>query len=153
MDTEPQRAAMTRALRVLLVDDNLQDRQLAEEAFALLDEPCTLMTAESGAAALALLLAPETVLPDVVLLDINMPGLNGFDVLSAIKNHPRLQALPVVMLTTSADRQDVTQAYTLHASAYLMKSIHFQASLEQIENFIGFWTHARLTTWPEILPE
>jgi CheY-like chemotaxis protein len=144
---------MSRPLRVLLVDDNPVDRQLAEEAFTLLDQRCTLTTADSGRAALELLMAPGAVLPDVLLLDINMPGLNGFEVLAALKSEPLLRLLPVVMLTTSANEGDIAQAYTLHASAYLLKSIHFQAMLEQIETFVEFWTRARLPHWPHLIPE
>lgn len=142
---------MTRPLRVLLVDDSPMDRQLAETAFELLDAPCTLKTVESGTAALSLLLHPETSLPDVILLDINMPGMTGFEVLAALKDHPRLASIPVMMLTTSAQKEDITRAYTLHASAYLVKSIEFQTFLEQIETCIGFWTKARLTTWPQMI--
>lgn len=139
---------MTRPLNILLIDDSMTDRYLAEEAFESLDQPCTLTTAESGQAALALLDTPDAPLPDVILLDINMPEMNGFDVLAALKQHPQSQMIPVVMLTTSVSEEDITRAYTLHASAYLLKSMHFQAFLEQIEKFIAFWTRARLPTRP-----
>ncbi|UQN10101.1 response regulator [Deinococcus sp. QL22] len=142
---------MTRPLRVLLVDDSLIDRELAETAFELLRSPCTLETVDSGSAALQRLLQPEATMPDVILLDINMPGMTGFEVLSTFKTHPQLSVIPVVMLTTSAQTDDVTRAYTLHASAYLLKSIHFQTFLEQMEKLIEFWMRARLTTWPQMI--
>ncbi|WP_371827089.1 response regulator [Deinococcus sp. QL22] len=86
---------------------------------------------------------PDTLIPDVVLLDINMPKMNGFEVLAALKQHPRLQTIPVVMLSTSPNSEDVTQAYTLHASGYLIKSVRFQTSLKQVETFIDFWLKQR----------
>jgi CheY-like chemotaxis protein len=139
---------MIRPLNILLIDDSVMDRYLAEEAFESQNQPCILITAESGPAALALLDTPDTPLPDVILLDINMPEMNGFEVLAALKQHPQSQMIPVVMLTTSVSEHDITRAYTLHASAYLFKSMNFQAFLEQIEKFVGFWTRARLTTRP-----
>ncbi|WP_346763202.1 response regulator [Deinococcus sp. Arct2-2] len=132
-----------RALRVLLVDDDPLDRLMAEEAFALLEQPCTLETAHSGLAALTQLQRPGAVLPDVVLLDLNMPGLNGFEVLATLKGLPQLRALPVVILTTSANPGDMTQAQTLQASGYLIKSIHFQTFFQQIEKFIDVWLQSQ----------
>ncbi|UQN08232.1 response regulator [Deinococcus sp. QL22] len=142
---------MIRPLRVLLVDDNPLDRQLAQAAFELLDAPCHLETVESGTAALKLLLHSEARLPDVILLDIHMPGMTGFEVLSALKAQPRLGFIPVMMLTTSAHDDDITRAYTLHASAYLTKSNDFHTFLEQIEKCIGFWAGARLPDWSQMI--
>lgn len=139
---------MTRPLRVLLVDDDATDRVLAEEAFAMLKHPCILITAASGSDALRELSTPHAVLPDLILLDINMPGMNGFTVLSQIKQDPRLCALPVMMLTTSNADDDVAQAYALHASAYIPKSVGFEGFLEQIQSLMSFWTKAKMTTWP-----
>lgn len=136
---------MTRALRVLLIDDNATERLLAEEAFALTDDLiCTLTTASSGQEALARLRSPEAVLPDVILLDINMPVMGGFEVLSNLKADPKLLLLPVVMFSTSHAETDVTQAYTLQASAYLLKSPDFPLFLEQVETFILFWSSTHL---------
>ncbi|MFB9991538.1 response regulator [Deinococcus oregonensis] len=144
---------MSRALRVLLIDDNADDRLIAEEAFAFTDElVCFLTTAVSGQEALDRLRAPETVLPDVVLLDINMPIMSGFAVLAAFKADPKLAALPVVMLSTSRAEEDITQAYTLHASAYLFKSLEFQTFLAQVEAFIGFWRVSSLSQRVIVLP-
>lgn len=139
---------MTRPLHVLLVDDNPAARGLAEEAFALSEHPCVVTAVESGEDALALLMAKDGLRPDVMLLDINMPGMDGFTVLQHIKAQPHLRSLPVVMLSGSAALQDIRQAYTLHANAYLVKSVEFQAFLVQIEQFVAFWTQAHLMTRP-----
>ncbi|MFB9990874.1 response regulator [Deinococcus oregonensis] len=136
---------MSRPLRVLLIDDSAADRFLAEEAFSLTDDLiCTLTTAASGPEALARLTSPDVILPDVVLLDINMPLMDGFAVLSAFKADPVLHLLPVVMFSTSQGEHDIAHAYTLQASAYLLKSTHFHTFLEQIEAFISFWNRASL---------
>lgn len=135
-----------RPLQVLLVDDNPAARGLAEEAFSLSGQPCVVTMMESGDQALAALLARDAVRPDVVLLDINMPGMDGFAVLEAMKAQPHLRPIPVVMLSGSSAPQDIRKAYTLHANAYLVKSVEFQTFLNQIEDFVVFWTQARLTT-------
>jgi len=122
----------------LLVDDNPGDRLLAQEAFEQLCPDCSLTCAESGEEALALLRS-ETFQPDVVLLDINMPGLSGFQVLEAMKADPKLRKIPVVMLSTSSASGDVSTAYNLHASSYLVKSSGFAAFLEQVETFLNYW--------------
>lgn len=138
----------------MLIDDSLMDRALAEEAFASLDQPCTLSTLSSGREALDALLAPGAVLPDVVLLDINMPGMDGFTVLQQLKRHPILKTLPVLMLTTSTNDEDVQRAYTLHASAYLPKPLAFEYFLEQVQSLVQFWRQACMTTWPvDLSPE
>lgn len=122
----------------LLVDDSLQDRLLAQEAFELICPNCTLTCVGSGHEALMLLDDP-TFEPDVILLDLNMPGMNGFEVLKALKHDPRLGHIPVVILSTSNAQQDISEAYTLHASSYLVKSANFAEFLKQVETFLHYW--------------
>lgn len=125
-------------LQIALVDDNPMDRMLAAEALEEVCADCTLDVYPSGQAVLEHLHTANS-LPDVLLLDINMPGLTGFDVLKALKADPRLSLIPVVMLTTSSASSDVEQAYTLHASSYVVKASTFSAFLEQLEAFIRYW--------------
>ncbi|MBB5234258.1 response regulator [Deinococcus budaensis] len=145
----PDPAQETRRLCILLIDDSAPDRLIAQEVFAEYSDQVGVMTAESGADALAKMRHSGVRLPDVVLLDINMPGMTGFEVLQAMKADPRLHLIPVVMLTTSGNEQDIQRAYTLHASSYLTKSMDFWHFVEQIESFVRFWLTTRLTHWPE----
>lgn len=131
-------------LRILLVDDSDVDLMLAEEAFAPHADTARLTTCTSGDAALASLRDPETLRPDVVVLDVNMPGLTGFQVLEALKTDPALQAIPVVMLSTSGAEEDVSLAYTLHASSYLVKARTFPQFVSQVEEFLTYWHGCRL---------
>ncbi|MBZ9751714.1 response regulator [Deinococcus sp. HMF7604] len=135
---------MTAPQRFLLVDDNPHDQLLATEAFLELCPACHLTVKGSGTEALFYLqMAIE--LPEVILLDVNMPGMNGFEVLAALKADPRLALIPVVMLSTSNAREDVSAAYTLHASSYLVKAGSFVAFLEQIDAFLRYWQQSRVT--------
>ena len=137
-----------RPLRVLLVDDTDADRLLAREAFQNHSAQVLIDTCASGERALSHLRNPAHELPDVVLLDINMPGLSGFQVLEQVKDDPRLTLIPVVMLSSSREVADIRHAYSLHASSYLVKSLDFGHFVEQIDTFIQFWSQARTTRWP-----
>ncbi|GGK36048.1 response regulator [Deinococcus malanensis] len=122
----------------LLIDDSATDQLLAQEAFAQL-QPHSTLTCVSGGTEARELLESGSSLPDVILLDINMPGINGFQLLEWLKDQPNLRRIPVVMLSTSSAEQDVRQAYSLHASSYLVKSASFEAFVVQVEAFLGFW--------------
>lgn len=130
--------------RFFLIDDNPHDQILAREAFDELCPDCHLTVAQDGPEALTVLGATPD-LPDVILLDVNMPRMNGFEVLQALKADPRLKLIPVVMLSTSSADTDVTAAYTLHASSYLVKADDFGTFLKQIEAFLTYWRGCQLT--------
>ncbi|UBV44171.1 response regulator (plasmid) [Deinococcus taeanensis] len=131
------------SLSILLVDDNEADRMLAEEAFDLLPAKVWVNLCATGDQALAWLRDPGNPLPNVIVLDVNMPGMSGLDVLRAIREDPVLRPLPVVMLTTSDQPGDIQQAYELVVSSYWVKQADFAGFVRQIEDFVGFWQHAR----------
>ncbi|WP_295813882.1 response regulator [uncultured Deinococcus sp.] len=137
-----------RPLRVLLVDDGAADRELAREVFDQHKTHVVIDTCASGARALAFLQQPDTVLPDVILLDLNMPGMSGFDVLNALKSDARLDRIPVVILSSSTHPQDVERAYSLHASSFMTKQLDFGSFVQQIDAFVTFWLHVRTTSSP-----
>ncbi|WP_184114286.1 response regulator [Deinococcus metalli] len=137
-----------RPLRVLLVDDGAADRELAREVFDTHDEQVIVDTCATGARALEFLHKPDTTLPDVILLDLNMPGMSGFDVLAALKADTRLGVIPVVILSSSSHAGDVEQAYSLHASSFMTKQIDFGHFVQQIDAFVSFWLEARTAHWP-----
>ena len=137
-----------RPLRVLLVDDGAADRELAREVFDQHKTHVVIDTCASGARALAFLQQPDTVLPDVILLDLNMPGMSCFDVLNALKSDARLDRIPVVILSSSTHPQDVERAYSLHASSFMTKQLDFGSFVQQIDAFVTFWLHVRTTSSP-----
>lgn len=134
-----------RPLRVLLVDDGAADRELAREVFDHHGDQVIIDTCASGERALTFLQQPDTTLPDVILLDLNMPGLSGFDVLEALKGHVKLSVLPVVILSSSSHPRDVEHAYSLHASSFMTKQLNFGRFIQQIDAFVSFWLQARTT--------
>lgn len=138
-----------RPLRVLLVDDGAADRELAREVFHQLGDTVVIDTCASAQRALTFLHQPDTALPDVILLDLNMPGMSGLEMLDALKRDPRLFMIPVVILSSSSHPQDVEHAYSLHASSYMTKQLDFGRFVQQIDAFVSFWLQARTTRWPK----
>lgn len=142
---------MPHRFHVLIIDDNRADLLLATEAFQDRDQHVTVTSCTSGEEALTHLNGlPHEGLPHVIVLDLNMPVMNGFEVLRRLKLDDRLQVIPVVMLSTSAAPGDVAQAYSLHASAYLVKAPDFTEFLEQVDRFLLYWKHARLPHRPAL---
>lgn len=138
------RAASTK--EILLVEDNPDDVELTRIAFDEADSPHRLSVVADGAEALDFLLrrgrhaaregAP---LPALVLLDLNLPKLDGREVLQAIRAHPVTRSLPVVMLTTSAEPMDVDALYALGANSYIQKPVEFERFVEVVRHVGLYW--------------
>ncbi|MDH4391770.1 MAG: response regulator [Aquabacterium sp.] len=136
-------------MNILLVEDNPGDLRLMQEALAATAAADTVLHAvSSGNAALDFLrrAGPHTVAPapDLVLLDLNLPGLHGMAVLAEIKRDPALLTTPVVVFTSSEASSDVLQAYRTHANAYITKPVDFDQFVATILAIQTFWRLAAL---------
>ena len=126
-----------RPAQVLLVDDNRGDALLAAHAFKSALFETNLMHASTGEIALGLLHDGAS-LPDLVLLDLQLPQMSGMDVLTAIKSDERLKHIPVIVLSNSGDGHNVTRCYQHHASAYVIKPLDlakYRETIALIEQF------------------
>lgn len=123
---------------VFLVDDDEDDCFLVQHVFARYSPECQLTTLPDGQALLTAL-GQDSVLPSLVLLDINMPRMDGFEALIRIRQQVRLADLPVVMLTTSADAQDAERASQLGASGFITKPATIQAFNEAVLRLRQRW--------------
>ncbi|GGS10215.1 response regulator [Deinococcus sedimenti] len=134
---------MAAPLRLLLADDNLPDRLLAEAAFEHVDAPTEVTYCENGQQVLATLLDPDSVKPDVVVLDLNMPVMDGHETLQRMRAHPALTHDPVVILSSSRDEADIARAYDELATLYLVKHQDFPTFVAQMEALTTFygWCH------------
>lgn len=127
---------------ILLVEDSPSDIRLTQEALKDSKLINNLHVVEDGVEAMDFLCqrppyahAPR---PDLILLDLNLPKKSGFEVLQEIKSHPSLMRIPVVILTTSDDEQDIFKTYNLHANCYVSKPLtmaQFIIIVRQIEDF------------------
>lgn len=139
----------TRPINILLVEDNEGDILLTTEALAECKVPTDLQVLRDGNEALNFLLtqinkAPNK-LPDLILLDINLPKKNGHEVLESVKNHPDLKHIPIIMLTTSSLDLDVLRAYQEHANCYIIKPLEVNEFLTVTSKIEEFWLNvARL---------
>jgi CheY-like chemotaxis protein len=135
--TRPQ----PRLINVLLVEDDPGDVLMTREAFEeFLNN--RLDVVNDGAAAIAFLRKEEPYqdapVPDLILLDLNLPRRDGREVLAEIKADPNLRHIPVVVLTTSAAEEDILRSYQLHANAYVTKPVDFDSfikAIRQIDHF------------------
>lgn len=133
---------------LMLVEDNPRDVRLVREALAEREIQCELLTASDGEQALRMLRreGPHAQLPvpDLVLLDINLPIVNGIEVLEAVKQDPQLRTIPVLILSTSSADSDVMRCYALHANSYLVKPADFDDFSRMIGELHNFWFRTAL---------
>jgi CheY-like chemotaxis protein len=131
-------------IEILLVEDNEDDIILIEEAFAGARMMNVINNVRDGEAALAYLRQEgpykNAVRPGLILLDINMPKKNGFEVLEAIKANPQLQPLPVIILTTSEREEDVVRSYVYGACSYIRKPVSLERFIDVVKQFEVYWT-------------
>ncbi|MFI5497087.1 response regulator [Actinoplanes sp. NPDC051859] len=124
-----------------MVDDDDADVLMIEEALEEAAPSTRLTRAADGQAALDLLGATSAAdLPDLILLDLNMPRMGGLETLTRLKTHDRWKSIPVVVLTTSDAGPDIDASYRQHASAFVTKPIDleaFEATIRRIRGFYG----------------
>ena len=126
-----------RPMRILVVDDSAEDVLLLEEAMKEYGLDAVLETAYDGEQALLRLRGEP--LPDLVLLDLNMPRRSGREVLEEVKQDAALRSLPVIIFSTSSSPSDVEHCYDRHANSYLVKPIDFDGLGEVVRALDAFW--------------
>lgn len=135
-------------MNILLVEDNPADMRLVREALEESTVDATLHWVADGSAALDFLhrrgAQAAAPVPDLVLLDLNLPGIGGKDVLAEVKRDPQLCSIPVVVLTSSAARQDVLDAYRAQVNAYMLKPTDFDEYLALVSRIQAYWLDAVL---------
>lgn len=132
-----------RAIEILLIEDNPGDVRLTMEALRDARVHNQVHVARDGVEALAFLghegpyqSVPR---PDLILLDLNLPRKDGREVLAVIKGDPALRRIPVVVLTTSQDEQDILASYDLHANSYIVKPVDLDQFISIVKSIEGFW--------------
>lgn len=134
---------MSEDIQILLVEDNPGDVRLTREALKGAKVANELHVVGDGKDAIDFLRrrgpyvnAPR---PDIVLLDLNLPGMDGREVLADIKGDPDLARIPIIVLTSSAAEEDILRSYELHANCFISKPVEFTEFITAVQSLEGFW--------------
>jgi two-component system, chemotaxis family, response regulator Rcp1 len=146
-DADAQEGAMNAAsgnpIEILLVEDDPGDVRLTKEALKTAKVLNHLSAVPDGVEAMAFLRRQGTYahapFPDLILLDLNLPRKDGRAVLAEIKTDPDLKRIPVVVLTTSQDEQDILRAYNTYANCYITKPVDLKQFLSVVDSIDNFW--------------
>ncbi len=132
-----------RPIEILLVEDNPGDVLLTQEAFSEAKILNNIHVARDGEEALAYLNQDsgyeDAVRPDLILLDLNLPKIDGREVLDQVKSSASLKRIPVVVLTSSEAEQDIIKTYDLHANSYVVKPIDLNQFVNVVNAVESFW--------------
>jgi CheY-like chemotaxis protein len=124
---------------ILLVEDNPDDEELTRVALKENNILNDLVVARDGAEAVDFLFGGDHDLPQVVLLDLKLPKIDGLDVLRRMRNNDRTKLLPVVILTSSKEEQDLVEGYSLGANSYVRKPIDFGQFIDAVKQLQLYW--------------
>jgi len=132
-----------RPIEIFLAEDNPGDVRLTQEALRDNKVLNNLSVARDGAEAMAMLRREgqyaDSPRPDLILLDLNLPKIDGREVLRRIKDDKDLRRIPVVIVTTSRDEQDILKAYVLYANCYVAKPVELEQFMEVVKSIETFW--------------
>ncbi|MDL0431972.1 response regulator [Marinobacter sp. TBZ242] len=133
---------------ILIADDDPDDRLMMRDAFAERCRDCRMCFAHDGAELMSILNGKEPLLediespcvyPDVILLDLNMPLKDGREALREIKSSPRLRTIPTIVMTTSADEDDIRYCYQAGANSYIVKPSTYSELLDVVSSLTNYW--------------
>ncbi|MEI9806444.1 MAG: response regulator [Bacteroidota bacterium] len=135
------------SVEILLVEDNITDAELTIRELKKHNMANNLVHVKNGEEALDFIFAKGkfdntrniSYPPKVILLDIQMPKVNGMEVLQAIKTDPRTRSIPVVILTSSKESPDIQKCYDLGANSYIVKPVNFESFAQAIKNLGFYW--------------
>jgi CheY-like chemotaxis protein len=130
---------------ILLVDDDRVDVMTTKRALKDIHVTNPVYTAGNGEEALELLRDEKTDKPGIILLDLNMPRMNGVEFLRVIKNDASLKRIPVVVLTTSKEEEDKVESFSLGVAGYMIKPVDYIKFVEIIRTINLYWTLSELT--------
>lgn len=125
-----------RPIQLLLADDDEDDRLFFKEAISSLEVETQLTMAENGKEMMNFLLLEELILPDIIFLDLNMPGKSGMQYLNEIREHPKLSNISIAIYSTSSSEKDIEDAFIYGANIYINKPNNFNDLKEVLKKVI-----------------
>ncbi len=129
---------------ILLVEDDVVDAMTVKRALKDLNVTNALIVKRNGEEALVYLREEARSLPCIILLDLNMPRMNGIELLRSLKQDARLRRIPAVVLTTSRDEQDRLETFNLSVAGYMIKPVEYPQFVEVVRSINLYWTLSEL---------
>ena len=126
-------------LNILLVEDDTIEVMKLKRATESLKLQHRIMQASNGEEALQLL-QDKSALPSIILLDLNMPKINGLEFLEILKNDDQLRFIPTIVLTTSINKRDLLECYKLGIAGYLLKPLKYDEYVSKIDKLLSYWS-------------
>lgn len=130
---------MVKTLKILFIEDDAIEVMKFNRVVSALGLAHQIIESNNGESALAFLEAKEN-LPDIILLDLNMPKLNGIEFLTILKNDSVLKYIPVVILTTSSNTKDVKECYKIGIAGYILKPLKYEDYASKIQKILDYWS-------------
>lgn len=126
-------------LKVLMIDDDSIEIMKLNRTISSMDLGHQIVAASDGEQALNILAQKDSV-PDIILLDLSMPRINGIEFLSILKQKESLQYIPVIILTTSGNNKDLLQCYKLGIAGYILKPLKYNDYVSKIKKVLDYWS-------------
>ena len=129
---------------ILLVEDDSVDAMTVKRAMRDLKVEHSVVHSVNGEEAMKYLTSPDTEKPFVILLDLNMPKMNGIEFLKVMKTYPEIKTIPVIVLTTSKEQRDILDSFELGASGYMVKPVDYSKFVEILRRIFIYWNSSEL---------
>ena len=136
---------MTKTLNILLIEDDAIEVMKFNRVIKTLSYNHKIIEAHNGEEALEILKIKE-IIPDIILLDLNMPKLNGLEFLKILKSDATLKYIPSIILTTSGNQKDLLECYKTGIAGYVLKPLKYEDYTERIKKLLDYWSINELTS-------
>jgi CheY-like chemotaxis protein len=130
---------MAKALNILLIEDDAIEVMKFNRVLKTIDFNHKIIEANNGEEALEILKEKE-IIPDIILLDLNMPRINGIEFLGILKQDPVLKYIPAIILTTSNNHTDILECYKIGVAGYVLKPLKYDDYIDRIKKLLEYWS-------------
>ena len=136
---------MQKRVSILFIEDDIIEGMKMHKTLDRIQGNYSIKEAKNGEEALTVL-SEEGHLPNIILLDLNMPKMNGVEFLKVLKNDEKLKSIPAIVLTTSSNKKDLLACYEMGIAGYVLKPLKYEDYVDKIEKVISYWSVNELIT-------
>ena len=132
---------MSKPLSILLVEDDIIETMKFNRTVSSLNVDCSINEAKNGEEAINFLMESDQ-LPDIIILDLNMPKINGIEFLKIMKSYDKLKGIPTIILTTSTSQKDLLECNKIGVSGYMVKPLKYENYVTKITKTLSYWSES-----------